>query len=108
IVHMLLMSWGGQGVDKVDGADVPDLAGETERTLRKAGVVHGDARPANMLWNAERRRVMLIDFDRSVHVAQSESSGLNWSAGTRQRIHVSSLSGFASSSSTLNRIGALN
>ncbi|KAK3935393.1 hypothetical protein QBC46DRAFT_271871, partial [Diplogelasinospora grovesii] len=71
IVHMLLMSWGGQGVDKVDGADVPDLAGETERTLRdvrKAGVVHGDARPANMLWNAERHRVMLIDFDRSVHV----------------------------------------
>jgi hypothetical protein len=78
IVHMLLMSWGGQGVDKVDGADVPDMAGETERTLRevlKAGVVHGDARPANMLWNAERRRVMLVDFDRSALVPTPKRVG---------------------------------
>jgi predicted Ser/Thr protein kinase len=29
------------------------------------GVVHGDEREPNMLWNTERRRVMLIDFDRA-------------------------------------------
>jgi hypothetical protein len=68
IVHMLLMSWGGEGVDKVE---VPDLDAETKRTLQevlKTGMEHGDVRPANMLWNTERRRVMLIDFDRSTRV----------------------------------------
>ena len=65
IVHMLLMSWAGE---KAAGAGVPDLAGEvrqTSRAVRSEGVVHGDERDDNMLWNPERRRVMLVDFERS-------------------------------------------
>jgi hypothetical protein len=65
IVHMLLMSWAG---DEAVKASVPDLAGEVRRTsqeVRAMGVVHGDEREPNMLWNTERRRVMLIDFDRA-------------------------------------------
>jgi Ser/Thr protein kinase RdoA (MazF antagonist) len=52
------MSWEG----------LPDLAGEvrqTSRAVHSEGVVHGDERDDNMLWNPERRRVMLINFERS-------------------------------------------
>lgn len=29
------------------------------------GVEHGDARPSNVLWNPESKKVMLVDFERS-------------------------------------------
>jgi len=63
LVHLLLMSWGGEMVDLVT---VPNLEGEIERSLKELhgeGVAHGDARHANMLWNTEQHRVMLVDFD---------------------------------------------
>jgi len=59
------MSWAGEVANE---ADVPDLSREMQRSLqdvRCQGVIHGDEREANMLWNAERRRVMIIDFERS-------------------------------------------
>ncbi|KND92279.1 hypothetical protein TOPH_02957 [Tolypocladium ophioglossoides CBS 100239] len=61
------MSWAGGKVEAAT-AGVPDLAAEVMRSLRPVlaeGVVHDDLRKANMLWNAERRRVMIIDFDRA-------------------------------------------
>lgn len=33
--------------------------------LRHHGIEHMDARDPNFLWNAENKRVMLIDFERS-------------------------------------------
>ncbi|EQL28321.1 hypothetical protein BDFG_08937 [Blastomyces dermatitidis ATCC 26199] len=33
--------------------------------IRMLGVVHEDLRPANMLWNNELGRILIIDFDRS-------------------------------------------
>lgn len=65
LVHLMLMSWGGE---MVDPATVPNLQEEEERSLkelRSEGVAHGDTRYANMLWNTEQQRVMLIDFDRA-------------------------------------------
>ncbi|KAK9318807.1 hypothetical protein V1517DRAFT_334523 [Lipomyces orientalis] len=65
VLHMMLMSWGGE---MAAGADVPDLAVELRRSSRAVwseGVDHGDEREPNILWNRERRRVMLIDFDRA-------------------------------------------
>jgi hypothetical protein len=65
VVHMMLMSWGGEVAADVG---VPDLAAELERSSRAVwdeGVDHGDERDPNLLWNKERRRVMLIDFDRA-------------------------------------------
>jgi hypothetical protein len=71
IVHMLLMSWAGEVATEaaVTGMGVvADLGAEVRRTaaeVRGQGVVHGDDRAPNRLWNVERRRVMLIDFERS-------------------------------------------
>ncbi|CAG9937431.1 unnamed protein product [Clonostachys rosea f. rosea IK726] len=64
IVHMLLMSWAGELATKA--GELVDLTTETARSLRMVrgeGVVHDDLREANLLWNEERGRVMVIDFD---------------------------------------------
>jgi len=45
------------------------LEREKERSLEEMSawqVVHNDSRLANMLWNVEMGRVMIIDFERSV------------------------------------------
>ncbi|RSM01113.1 hypothetical protein CEP52_008754 [Fusarium oligoseptatum] len=70
ILCMMLMSWGGETVDTVmaDGAVTIDLRAEIRRSSQDVwakGVDHGDERDANRLWNDERRRVMLVDFERA-------------------------------------------
>ncbi|KAH8659462.1 hypothetical protein BGZ61DRAFT_499811 [Ilyonectria robusta] len=48
------------------GGGTADLAAEVRRSSQAVwaeGVDHGDERDANRLWNDERRRVMLVDFD---------------------------------------------
>ncbi|KAL6359116.1 hypothetical protein LRP88_09316 [Fusarium phalaenopsidis] len=69
IFHMMLMSWGGETVDTViAGAVAADLRAEVRRSSQDVwaeGINHGDERDANRLWNDERRRVMLVDFDRA-------------------------------------------
>ncbi|KAM4067380.1 metalloprotease-like protein [Hirsutella rhossiliensis] len=65
VVYMMLMSWGGEVAVEVG---VPDLAAEVRRSSQAVwseGVDHGDEREPNLLWNDERRRVMLVDFDRA-------------------------------------------
>ncbi|ROT43767.1 hypothetical protein SODALDRAFT_320152 [Sodiomyces alkalinus F11] len=45
-----------------------ELAAEARRSSQVVwaeGVDHGDEHGANQLWNDERRRVMLVDFDRA-------------------------------------------
>ena len=65
VVHMMLMSWGGEIAAQ---AGMPDMAAEVKRSERAVwneGVIYGDERDPNILWNTERRRIMLIDFDRA-------------------------------------------
>ncbi|KAI0111479.1 hypothetical protein F4814DRAFT_356430 [Daldinia grandis] len=65
VVHMMLMSWAGE---VAADANVPDLATERKRSSRAVwgeGVDHNDEREPNILWNWERHRVMLVDFDRA-------------------------------------------
>ncbi|OAT09330.1 hypothetical protein BDBG_05131 [Blastomyces gilchristii SLH14081] len=65
IRHMLLMGWAGESIDKVKVSTLNDEISKSVREIRMLGVVHKDLRPANMLWNHELRRVLIIDFHRS-------------------------------------------
>ena len=69
ILHMLLMSWGGDLADE-DKAVRNTLAlregiQRTVAEVRRAGIDQMDARSPNFLWNREAQRVMLIDFERA-------------------------------------------
>ncbi len=62
---MMLMLWAGEMAADIA---VPDLVAEKKRSSRAVGcegVSHGDEREPNMLWNEERRRVMVIGFDQA-------------------------------------------
>ncbi|KAJ4312111.1 hypothetical protein N0V84_010089 [Fusarium piperis] len=70
--HMMLMSWGGETVNReTKGPVATNLPAEVQRSSRDIwaeGVNHGDERDANRLWNDERHRVMIIDFDHAALV----------------------------------------
>ena len=66
IRHMLLMAWAGTETTKLEHS--PTLLHEIARSkkeIRSLGVVHGDFRFENILWNAELGRALIIDFHRS-------------------------------------------
>ncbi|PSS25711.1 hypothetical protein M430DRAFT_33320 [Amorphotheca resinae ATCC 22711] len=68
IVHMLLMSWAGERAENLMSGLGRDFVEEIRRAVRKLldyGVEHGDVRSPNVLWNAESKQVMLVDFERS-------------------------------------------
>ncbi|KAH8721009.1 hypothetical protein HC256_001386 [Beauveria bassiana] len=75
VVHMMLMSWGGLLAKEA----VPSYLNLKEEVRRSSqavyrnGVDHGDERAPNQLWNAERRRVMLIDFDRAALLPEPQN-----------------------------------
>ena len=72
ILHMLLMSWGGELADEDESVKGwQGLQREIRRTVaevRRAGVDQSDERPPNILWNRERKRAMLIDFERAKYI----------------------------------------
>ena len=68
IRHMLLMSWGGEMIDDKITEDHYEVQ-KTVQEVLQAGINQGDLRSANLLWNEERRRIMLIDFERATAVA---------------------------------------
>jgi hypothetical protein len=76
IVHMLLLSWAGQRIDKVlpdSDEDHPHWKGLVESALGKinqAGVRHNDTVYTNLLWDERDGRIMVIDFERSTLVDQ--------------------------------------
>ncbi|KAM3552241.1 hypothetical protein MY1884_003652 [Beauveria asiatica] len=64
VIHMMLMSWAGVAMDLAPS----NLEWEVQRsiqTIYENGVNHQDEREPNLLWNAERCRVMVIDFDQA-------------------------------------------
>jgi len=72
ILHMLLMSWGGELADEDESVKGwQGLQREIRRTVaevRREGVDQSDERPPNILWNREQKRVMLIDFERAKYI----------------------------------------
>ncbi|KAK2744192.1 hypothetical protein FQN55_006876 [Onygenales sp. PD_40] len=68
ITSMMFMSWAGQSLHSKDyGSDV-NIEFQQQRSIEElaaAGLVHDDLRRANLVWNQERQRVMVIDFDQS-------------------------------------------
>ena len=69
LIHMLLMSWGGERLDETNvmrkySTEVTHF----ESQIARLGVQHEDIRPPNMLWNQETGGVMFIDFERSIEV----------------------------------------
>ncbi|KAK4172145.1 hypothetical protein QBC36DRAFT_197707, partial [Triangularia setosa] len=64
VVHMMLMSWAGE-TPSASMDDAGTLKRESLTAIWREGVDHGDDNRANYLWNAERCRMMIIDFDRA-------------------------------------------
>ena len=65
IVHMLLMSWAGEVISDAEMANSKEEVVQLVDALRAQGVDHKDVRVPNIVWNLERCRPMLIDFERS-------------------------------------------
>ena len=69
LIHMLLMSWGGEEVNLVHPKRRFDTEiKQFETRLARLGVQHEDLRRPNMLWNEETGGVMFIDFERSIEI----------------------------------------
>ncbi|KAE8356266.1 hypothetical protein BDV28DRAFT_127291 [Aspergillus coremiiformis] len=65
IRHMLLMGWGGESVGhKKLKKTIRHAISRSVDIIRSLGVLHQDLRPENILWNAELRRALIIDFHR--------------------------------------------
>ncbi|KAL8828634.1 MAG: hypothetical protein Q9170_006522 [Blastenia crenularia] len=66
LVHMLLMSYGGEYLtfDETT-SDRLQQAADFETTIAAMGVRHEDMRSRNMLWHQETGRLLFIDFERS-------------------------------------------
>ncbi|KAF9768323.1 hypothetical protein IL306_014391 [Fusarium sp. DS 682] len=90
VFYMMLMSWGGETItDTVaTGTDVENLTAEVRRSSQAVwaeGVYHGDEHEANLLWNDERRRVMLVDFDHATLLANLKHKQLLKVSGKRKK-----------------------
>ncbi|KAI0429922.1 hypothetical protein F5Y09DRAFT_308896 [Xylaria sp. FL1042] len=62
IQRMMLMSYGGETAASITDQEIHRLW----ETLIQYGVEHEDLRHANILWNTELGRFMVIDFDRAI------------------------------------------
>ena len=69
IVHMLLMSWGGERIDRIETRGAFQVEIERfESRIAEIGVRHEDIRLPNMLWNHETKGIMFIDLERATEV----------------------------------------
>lgn len=68
VTRMMLMSWAGTRLRHNMRPQGVDFEKEQERslaTLTSTGICHNDIRPANLVWNSEQQRVMVIDFNQA-------------------------------------------
>ncbi|MCJ1428599.1 hypothetical protein MMC29_006509 [Sticta canariensis] len=89
-VHMMFLSWGGEGIeDKASRSKalphVPEQGAEALRAIHQLGVLHCDARPRNILWSKELKRVMIVDFERAEIRKSSSKQPLKLTSGNEQR-----------------------
>lgn len=72
ILHMLLMSLGGDPADEDEAmkntSKLQKRITQTVSEVRRAGIDQVDVRSPNLLWNQELQRVMLIDFERAAMI----------------------------------------
>ena len=71
VTYIMFLSWAGDSLDKATMSRDMHQKWNKEmvqmvRQLHASGVVHTDVRRANVLWNGDEQRLMLIDFDRAV------------------------------------------
>ena len=75
---LLLMSWGGRPlaapINRQYKSLFPKLAQEALAGVHQLKVLHCDAEPRNMLFDANRGKVMVIDFERSKLCMRQELS----------------------------------
>ncbi|GKZ39089.1 hypothetical protein AbraIFM66950_011847 [Aspergillus brasiliensis] len=62
IRHMLIMAWGGEPIPEIEHNKRTCEIARSEKEIRSLGVLHQDLRLANILWNAELGRALIIDF----------------------------------------------
>ncbi|CAJ2500638.1 Uu.00g034910.m01.CDS01 [Anthostomella pinea] len=62
IEYMMFLSWGG---NTIDSSVSVDEVHQCLRSIHEQGVVHGDVRWANVLFNPATDGVMMIDFERA-------------------------------------------
>lgn len=92
ITHMLLMSTAGESVaensSRVEPLNMPSeeiFELESSRTMneiRSAGVDRHDRRKKHLYWNAERKRVFYIDFEKNNLVVETEVDDVGYSIST--------------------------
>ncbi|EXK23518.1 hypothetical protein FOMG_19712 [Fusarium oxysporum f. sp. melonis 26406] len=83
IVHILLMSWVGDTM--VTNDSILEEETRLRELLHKQGVVHNDMRQANLLWNDERDRIMLIDFNLANLLRPARHKQVSKLTGKRKR-----------------------
>jgi hypothetical protein len=97
IIQMMILSWAGESFDESTSGQAVDSHGRTQGLIRsleaihRQGVLHGDVRMPNVLWNEETGRAMLVDFERSTIVAPM-----------RQPLSLTGLNSKGKSSSAVN------
>ncbi|CBF79035.1 protein breB [Aspergillus nidulans FGSC A4] len=65
ICHMLLMGWGGEGMGNIKlDKTIQRAISRSVKEIRSLGIFHQDLRSENILWNAELKRALIIDFHR--------------------------------------------
>ncbi|PYH99454.1 hypothetical protein BO71DRAFT_415543 [Aspergillus ellipticus CBS 707.79] len=66
IRHILLMGWGGISMSHItrDKA-IQHAISQSVKEIRSLGICYQDLRPENILWNAELKRALIIDFHQS-------------------------------------------
>ncbi|MCJ1407398.1 hypothetical protein MMC19_001469 [Ptychographa xylographoides] len=78
IVHLMLLSWAGEGLDETKILTDTDKQRWTSdlvlavKAIHGVGVLHQDIRMPNLLWNKETKRVMMIDFERAEILADRQ------------------------------------
>ncbi|KAI9808225.1 MAG: hypothetical protein M1825_004682 [Sarcosagium campestre] len=87
IVHMMFLSWGGDGL--TNNQEVKTRArkelGRSVTEMHRAGILHNDIRAANLVWNRERQRIMIIDFERSELLQNAHETVLSPTSSNKRK-----------------------
>jgi tRNA A-37 threonylcarbamoyl transferase component Bud32 len=78
IVHMLLLSWGGESIDKEqwwDDTELNSQMGRICKKMRSLGIIQGDLASRNILKDSRSGGIMVIDFERATRIESSKTIG---------------------------------